>query len=165
MSSEDNSDEIKEKKRRATQEIEGAYGRSKRTVKVPNNEPKMEAGKLDRLLEMMKEMKAVQQEIKNDIKEMKEEQKVFKEEISVLKQEIRNLQKENDVIKRKNEEKDIENKEIKAELEVVRKNIEYIERERKRKNVMISGHAFNDKGPEELKVVTNTSREKEKGKM
>ncbi|KAK9702373.1 hypothetical protein QE152_g29990 [Popillia japonica] len=73
MSSEDNSDEIKEKKRRATQEqeIEGAYGRSKRTVKVPNNEPKMEAGKF------------------------------------------------------------------------------------RSKNVMISGHAFNDKGPEELKVVTN----------
>ncbi|KAK9730166.1 hypothetical protein QE152_g15399 [Popillia japonica] len=97
----------------------------------------MEVGKLDRLLEMMKEMKVIQQEIKNDIKKMKE-QRVFKEEISVLKQEIRNQQKKNDGIKRKNEEKDIENKEIKADLEVVGKNIELIHRERKENEKLVN---------------------------
>lgn len=88
------------KKRRASRETEEQFNRSKKTHRTPPKYNK-DDDKLDLLLNMMKEIKNEQAEMRKEMQQNGEEQKIFNAELLRLKQENDTLKKENAEIKKK----------------------------------------------------------------
>jgi hypothetical protein len=140
----DYSTDDSEKKRKAIKEVAESFERSKKTPRSPQKTQKKEEDKLDLILNIIREMKKDQIEIKNETHQIRAEQKGFNEEIKKLKQNFEILRKENDEIKK-------ENKEMKEKLQDTKKTLEWIEKERRKNNVVMSGMFMNTNDPAMLK--------------
>uniref|UniRef100_A0A6P7FC70 Uncharacterized protein PF11_0207-like isoform X1 n=1 Tax=Diabrotica virgifera virgifera TaxID=50390 RepID=A0A6P7FC70_DIAVI len=94
--------------------------------KLSTNSPqKKYESKLDTIIEMMSKLS-------NDVTEIKKDQKSSKEAIEQLIEDNRKLKNENKHLKQ-------ENKEIKEELKEIKENMEFMEKQRRKNNVVMNG--------------------------
>lgn len=96
---------------------EGAFSKSKRILRTPQK-PKINEDKLDKMMEMM-------QVLMQDIKEIKIEQRSYQEEMKKIKE-------ENAEIKKQNEE-------LRTELKTIHSRLEYMDRDKRRHNIVVTG--------------------------
>lgn len=144
-----------EGKKRKGWEMEESFQRSKKTLRSP---PKNDNDKLEQILKLIKqmseeqrEMRQEQKETRKDIHEMKNQQEEFNLKLMQLITENEGLKKENDNIRMENEEIRKENEKIRNELTELGKTVEKMERERKTKNIVISGWKTDTHEPQNLK--------------
>ncbi|KAK9739153.1 hypothetical protein QE152_g9287 [Popillia japonica] len=102
-----------------------------------------EEEKLDQILNIVKELAREQRETKEEMRQLRKDQKEFKENIARLQQENDNLKKDNQGIRK-------ENIEIKEELRELRNTVEWIEKEKKKNCLILSGICTNSNKPEVL---------------
>lgn len=145
-----------EGKKRKGGEMEESFQRSKKTLRSPPKDH--DNDKLEQILKLIKEMSVEQREMrqeqketKKDIQEMKNQQEEVNLKLMQLITENEYLKKENDNIRMENEEIRKENEKIRNELTELGKTVEKMERERKTKNIVISGWKTDTHEPQNLK--------------
>lgn len=141
------------KRRRQDLEDEDVFKKSRKTERSPN---KNFEKKIDKLLQLMEDMSTEMKDIKKELKETRTELRETNKEIKILK-------KENDDIKRKYEEMKKQNEEIHKEMRIVKNNMDYIEKEMKRNNIVISGVNIDTKDPKMLQQDMNNFMERKLG--
>lgn len=134
------------KRGREGEEVEEeAFKKSRRTTRSPPKTHKKDE-KLDSVLVMLRELKVEiagikkrQEEgnaeigaVNRELTELRKEQEGYREEMAAVR-------RENESLKRQYETARKENEEIKDELNSVRKSIDSFEREKREKNIVISG--------------------------
>uniref|UniRef100_A0A6P7H8S3 Uncharacterized protein LOC114348691 n=1 Tax=Diabrotica virgifera virgifera TaxID=50390 RepID=A0A6P7H8S3_DIAVI len=107
---------------------------SKKTHRTPTN---ISDEKLEKILYLMQEMKA---EIKDEMKLIREDQKSYAMEMKKLKEENEELRKENE--------------DIKAELTQIKQNMEWIDKEKRKNNIVLSGLNIDTRNQAGLKIAT-----------
>lgn len=120
MDSDDYSTDEQTRKRRC--EEQERFERSKKTMRTPTKPSNKQEDKLDMIVRIMQELKV---DLKNEIQQVRADQKLYAEEIIKLKEENAALRKENEIIK--------------EELIEIKGNIEMIEKEKRKNNVVLSG--------------------------
>lgn len=135
-------------KRRREDNDEMVFLRSKKTGRTPERKQSNSDIKLDKILNLMHSMNTEILDIKREMKEMREEQKDFKQEIVELK-------RENEVLKNKYEQTKNENEIMKKEIYGLKKDFEWIEKEKKENNVVITGLPIKTTNPNTLKKEVN----------
>lgn len=118
-------------------EDEEMFQKSKKTIRSPVKVYKMTEEKIDKLLVMMQEMKL-------EMAGMRREQRESNEELRALKQESEKLREDYAVVRRENEE-------MKQELAKLQGITERLERESRRKNVIVAGIPIDTADPQEVK--------------
>ncbi|KAK9693716.1 hypothetical protein QE152_g34010 [Popillia japonica] len=98
-------------------------------------------------------MKQEQSEIKKEIQQIRAEQTFFREEVIKLKQENENLKKENDQITK-------DNIRTKKELKDLKNTVDWMEKERKENNIVVSGIQVHTSDPTVLKDTVETTVKK-----
>lgn len=139
MESEDSSTE-EFKKRKAGNEMEEAFGRSKKILRSPAKQRNGDE-KLELIINMIKEMKEDQSEIKEEIHQIRVQQREIKKVIGDIKEENEKLRKENEQIKN-------ENREIRGKIKALENTVEWMEKEKRKNNIVMYG----------LKIDTNDSK-------
>lgn len=119
---------------------ESSFRRSKKTPRTPHKDAMGEKGKLDTILEMMKELKT-------EVKQIRVEQREYMMEINKLKTENNLLREGGELLKR-------ENAEIKTELKTLKNSIEILEREKRANNIVMTGLEVAASDPGVLKEAT-----------
>lgn len=134
-----------EGKRKRTREDE-MFRNSTKTERSPIKTRRSNDEKMDMMLNMMKdikmdmqnvktEMQGVKseiQDIKSDTKGMRREQREFRDEMKILKMENEKLVAEHKKIKKENEE-------IRKELSNIKRDMNWLEKQKRGKNVVITG--------------------------
>lgn len=105
-------------------EREELFGRKPKIQRTPKKKYDSE-DKMDMLIGMMKELK-------EDLKQMKDEQQNTHEEVTKIREENRILHEENQQLKK-------ENKDIKEQLNNLENKMEWLERQRRKNNVIMHG--------------------------
>lgn len=141
------------KKRKASDKMAGVFERSKKTQRSPSKHRGGEESKLDMIIDMMQKMKQEQSEIKKEIQQIRAEQTFFREEVIKLKQENENLKKENDQITK-------DNTRTKKELKDLKNTVDWMEKERKENNIVVSGIQVHTSDPTVLKDTVETTVKK-----
>jgi hypothetical protein len=135
MDSDDYSTDSTGKKRKQIQgEIE-IFGSSKKIPRSPTNKRREE--KLDMILEIIKDLKS-------DSTQIKKEQEECREEIKKIREENRKLWEENQELKK-------ENKEIKEKVGEMSNTIEWLEKQKRKNNIVIQGLEINTNDTKILK--------------
>lgn len=137
------------------------FKRSRRTTRSPLKSHKSEE-KLDRVLNMLVEMRVEIAEIKKRQEEGNEEVGAISREMLELRkeqeryrEELATVRRENETLKGQFEASRKENKEIRNELNNMRKSVDNYEKEKRENNIVISG----------LKMDTNGDREETRKKV
>ena len=123
----ESSSSVDDKKRgREQDDVTGdIFRKSKRTTRSPLKSHRDNEEKLNQILNTVQEMKEV-------ITEMRKEQQEYREEMLEIKRENENLKREFELSRRENEE-------IRGELNSLKKTIDRLEREKREKNVVLTG--------------------------
>lgn len=133
--------------RRKRQREEGIFASSTKISRSPSKPSKGYNEKLDLLIEMITEMKTDQKKICLEQTEIKEE--------------IRKIREENDLLKQENSKLRNENKKIVGKLEEMERRVEWIEKERRKNNIVITGLRIDTNDQEILKRKVGNMIEKE----
>ncbi|KAF2892016.1 hypothetical protein ILUMI_14157 [Ignelater luminosus] len=141
MFSGDSSNEQSKKKRNEDRGNSGYFERSKKTPRSPVKQQINNDEKLDVLIKIIHEMKM---EIKAEIKQVGEELQQVREEQKEYYKEVEKLKMINETIRR-------ENKEIKQELERIKNNMEWVEKEKRKNNIVMNGLKIDSEDPTRLK--------------
>lgn len=126
-------------KRRRSEDIEETYRRSSKMRRTPSKTGKTEDEKLDILIGMISGMRI-------EVDKIRKEQEKFNEEIKQIKRENEDLRKENRSIKE-------ENKKITTMLGTMQMQMEKIEKEKRKKNVVVTGISIDTNNENILKQV------------
>lgn len=139
MSTDGYSTDESSKRKKDSQEFFDIFSKSRKISRTPDK-GKQSEDKLEKIFQMMISLS-------EDIKEMKQEQKKYNEEILKLKVENENTKKEN--------------AELKKEINMINEKIDTMERERRKKNVIVQGLTINSTDQNTLKDTMNTFVKKE----
>lgn len=113
------------KRKRGKGDEENAFSKSRKIVRTPDKTSKKENDKLDILIDMVKDLKIETAQIRKDQEEYREE--------------IRKLREENKLLIAENQEIKQENKITKEKLREVSDTVEWLEKERRKNNLVMSG--------------------------
>lgn len=147
MDSDDYTTDEGNKRRREEGEDDQAFGRSAKIIRTPTKINKKNDEKLDLIIGMMKDLKLETQQIRRELED-------YREEISSIK-------KENEVLRQENIEIKTENKGIKEELGQLRNKMEWIEKEKRRNNVVVMGLEVNYENGKTIKENMETMLKEE----
>ncbi|KAK9694097.1 hypothetical protein QE152_g33751 [Popillia japonica] len=138
MYSEESTDENNKRRRVYEEDEDTPFGGSRKTQRTPTKTNKNREDKMDKLMNMMIELNAEIKNMNTEMKEMRKDQKEYREEIKILKE-------QNEILKEKYKETEKENEQIKKELHNIKKNIEWMEKEKNEKNVVVTGLSLIEK--------------------
>ncbi|CAH1163431.1 unnamed protein product [Phaedon cochleariae] len=135
------------KKRKPVYDGRDIFGKSSKVTRTPSKTNNENEDKLDLLIRMMRELKS-------ESKQIKTEQEECREEIKKIREENQTLWKENQELKRENEE-------MKIKIEEISDKVEWLEKQRKKNNVVIQGIKMDTNDAETIKKTIKIMMEKE----
>lgn len=144
MNSEDYSTDEGSRKRVREEECSS---NSAKTSKSPVKQNRRSEEKLDLLIDLVKALKSDTQQIRKEQEECR--------------QEIKKIRDDNKALREENQELKTENKEIKVKLGELSGKIEWLEKEKKKNNVVVMGLKIDTKDPNELKETMESMMQKE----
>lgn len=135
MSSDELTDEGKRRRESNYATDIQSFKKSKKLMRTPTK--KEERDKDDKIMEIL-------QQLAVDVKDIKREQKIYTEELKKLREENEKLRNENITIR-------MENEQTKKEMKELGDRIEWLEKEKKKDNVVVSGIKMISQDPEVIK--------------
>lgn len=135
-SSVDGSDKKRQREGEGEGDVAAAFQKSRKIYRSPPKSHRDNEGKLDRLLLMLGEMK-------KEMGEMRREQKEYVAEIIAVK-------KENEKLKKECESRKVESEEMKRELDGLKRVVGSLEREKRERNIVITGRSVEEESPRKL---------------
>nr|CAH7721813.1 unnamed protein product [Callosobruchus chinensis] len=125
MDSDDYSTDDSRKRKVLGEKEDDPFGRSSKIIRTPSKAKSRTDEKLDSLIDLVKEMKSEMHEMRLDQKRVKED--------------IAKMMQENLVLRQENQELKKENKEIRDRLDEVNDRVEWLEKEKRKKNAVVTG--------------------------
>uniref|UniRef100_A0A6P7G7N1 Uncharacterized protein LOC114338714 n=1 Tax=Diabrotica virgifera virgifera TaxID=50390 RepID=A0A6P7G7N1_DIAVI len=144
MSSDELTDEGKRRREEGEDDESDPFKRSRRVERSP--EKTGADRKIDRVMKLL-------EDLASDVKDIKREQGIYAEEIRALREENKKIMKENEEIKKENEQ-------AKRDVRNLTSRVEYLEKESKKDNVVITGVKIDTQDSDILKEVMENLIEK-----
>lgn len=145
MESDYSTDESSKRRRSGNGGEEDPFVKSRKIKRLPS---KTEGEKLDKILYLMQDMREEMKDMKSVIGEINQEQKNLADQLKTMK-------RENEDLKKKYEDITIENKTMKIELKEIKDNLELLEKDKKKNNVVMVGRSIDTAEPKLLKEAMN----------